>query len=141
MKKIVLAVSLIIASVVNVFSQDVYVLSNYTKNFLETYNININDLKFIDSVPDMNMFFEDKINHSGDENAFAGDVESNLWFFKDVNFIGFESINVSEFSNIIKKVELIKFRDKNAIHDFMIYLVYQDVYGVWYSENTLILQQ
>lgn len=140
MKKLVLAICLVIASTVKVFGQDQYILLKSDIDFFETYNINIDNIKFSDSLPNLRDFFSDKITNSGDDGAFGPDLESNTWQFEKVNIVGFKSIDVSDYSIRIKKIEILKLKTINSTlkNHYTIYYAYQDVYGRWYSQYSYI---
>ena len=147
MKKLVLAIGLVIASSVNVFSQSNICVGYWKKMFLETYNINdARNINFSDSIPEIVSYFTDKINNRGNNESFNENIDLELYGFtsKNAEIVGFKSIDVSEYSEIITKIEFFKIhslcrKDKNNQYSYYsIYFTYQDVHGRWYSSDWIL---
>jgi len=141
MKKLVLAISLVIASVVNVFGQDVYVLPEDKKMFLTILDININDLTFSDSIGSLESFFEDKILHQHPyDNSFHDNIKTQISLFDNVKIIGVETIFPNR--NDMSKVQIIKslhneYGKQGGVNYYTLYIVYLDNTGIWHYYDVM----
>ena len=157
MKKLVLAIGLVIASSVNVFGQnniaslnndisylfdtsDIYFRAPFIMNFLKKYDIEIKIHELTNKTIIVNeKYLKHKVLNQGGDQSFIS-VEHELTQFKNVKITGHQTFDISDKSYALKTIELIEYLPADgAPNVYALYILIQDKHGKWYSETDLIL--
>ena len=138
MKKLVLAISLVIASSVNVFSQDELVIWSDERCFLTTMGIEYKMHQFTDTTIIDTTYIRDKVATAGSVMSFSLFVD--IFTDPKVKVTGYQKFDVSNKSTFIKNIEIIEYDIDENNDYYQLYIVFQDKNGKWYSSDDIIFK-
>ena len=140
MKRLLLEISLVIASSVNVFSQDELVIWSDDRCFLKTMGIEYKMHQFTDTTIIDATYIRDKVATAGSVNTFS--LFNGIISDPNIKVTGFQKFDLSAKSPFVKTVEIIEYFIKSSYnkYDYSLYIVFQDKNGNWYASEDIILK-